>query len=456
MSTMLVQGGKCTNPDGAFQADVYVQDGRIMAIGQDIGFPADQTIDARGKLVIPGGIDVHVHLPWPTGDTISLDDFATGTVAAACGGVTTVIDFVIPSAEETLSQALERKLAEAQANAWVDFSFHLNIRATVASKQKEIPELVRRGFPSFKIFMAYEGFRLDQRDLLKVMRTVTDAGGMLGFHAEDGLLADDLTRELVSNGKTALSFYPQSRPEICETHAISTVLAYARSLGARVHIHHVSTASGAELIGQARRAGLSVTAETCPHYLSFSDEDYRAEPKKAASLVCAPPIKSRDDQDGLWKALANGTLSLLATDHCPYSQAQKYSSLDNFTRVPGGIPGVETRLPLIYTKGVADGRLSLSRFVDAWSTAPARAFGLYPRKGLIAVGSDADLTLIDPDRKSTLHASELHMNSDCLPYEGWEVCGWPVTTILRGQVVAQDGEPASQAPTGILIPRYLS
>lgn len=455
MSTMLVRGGTCVNPDGSFQADIFVEDGRIKAIGQDLGVQADQMVDASGKLLIPGGIDVHVHLPWPTGDTVSLDNFTSGTKAAACGGVTTVIDFVIPQNEESLGQALGEKLIDAQANAWVDYSFHLNVRGAVAGKLKEIPDLVRRGFPSFKIFMAYEGFRLDNCDLLEVMHGVTAAGGMLSFHAEDGLLADHLTRELIANGRTALSNYPQARPALCETAAINTVLAYAKSLGARVHIHHVSTTAGAELIAQAQRDGVSVTAETCPHYLLFTDEDYCTDAEKSASLVCAPPIKSCQDQEGLWKALADRTLSVLATDHCPYSQAQKFSHLDDFTRVPGGIPGVETRLPLIYTSGVMSGRLSLLRFVEAWSTGPARAFGLYPRKGLIAVGSDADLILIDTQRKSSLHADELHMNTDCLPYEGWEVWGWPVTTILRGQVIVSDGELTGQSPVGTLVHRYL-
>jgi dihydropyrimidinase len=455
MGTLLIQGGECINPDGSFQADIYVEEGRIKVIGKDLEVQADQTIDTHGKLVIPGGIDVHVHLPWPTGDTISLDDFDSGTRAAACGGVTTVIDFAIPLGEETLSQALDRKLLEAQAKAWVDYSFHLNVRGSIGNKLKEIPAIIKRGFPSFKVFMAYEGFRIDHRDLIDVMQVATSAGGMLNFHAEDGLLADALTRELVEKGETALSFYPKARPGGCESAAINTVLAYARYLGARIHIHHVSTSAGAELIGQSRRSGMEVTAETCPHYLLFCDEDYRAEPKKSASLVCAPPIKSRVDQEALWKALANGTLSVLATDHCPYSQVQKYSNLDDFTRVPGGIPGVETRLPLGYTTGVRGGRLTLSRFVDIWSTGPARAFGLYPRKGLIAVGSDADLTLIDPAKTSMLRASELNMNSDCLPYEGWEVYGWPVTTILRGQVIAMDGSLVSQKPEGMLIPRYL-
>lgn len=455
MRSILVKGGTCVNPDGRFDADVLIEDGKIAKVGQNLIAKADETIDAVGKLVLPGGVDVHVHLPWPTGETISMDTISTGTLAAACGGVTTVIDFVIPNDGEPLIDALERKLSEAQDNAWVDYSFHVNVRGAVTEKLKEIPEIVRRGFPSFKIFMAYEGFRLETRDLLEVMETVTAAGGMISSHAEDGLLADHLTSKLTAQGNTALRFYPQARPNECESAAIANVLAYAARLGSRIHIHHVSTADGVDQIARARRAGVLVSAETCPHYLLFTDMDYAGEIHQSAGLVCAPPIKGRHDQDRLWEALSDGTLDAVATDHCPYSQAQKFAHLDDFTKVPGGLPGVETRLPLLFTRGVGSGRLSLEKLVELWSAGPARAFGLYPRKGLIAVGSDGDLTLIDPARSKTLKASELHMHSDCLPYEGWEVQGWPPTTILGGKVIVTNGTPSGGQPGGNLIPRYL-
>lgn len=455
MSSLLIRGGNLVTAGGVVKADLLVRDGRIAAIGQNLQDQSDQQIDGRGKLVLPGGVDAHVHLPWPTGSVISQDDFASGTKAAACGGVTTVLDFAIPNDDESLTAALERKLIEAKANAWVDFSFHLNVRGDVERKLAEIPGLVERGFPSFKIFMAYEGFRLNDADLLQVMGVVASSGGMIGVHAEDGILADHLTSQLVRNGHTALSNYPQARPPACEQEAIHRVLTYARTLGTRVHIHHVSTAAGAQMIGRAQGEGLAVTAETCPQYLLFNDQDYCGDPRKAAGLVCAPPVKSLSDQGALWQALTDDTLSVLATDHCPYSKQQKYACIDDFTRVPGGVPGVETRLPLIYTEGVVKGKLSLSRFVEIWATGPARAFGLYPRKGVIAAGSDADLVLVDPERRDELHAASLHMNTDCLPTEGWPVSGWPVTTILRGHVVVQDGNLIDDKPTGELVRRQL-
>ncbi len=455
MSQLLIKGGKCVNPSGPFDADLLIDEGRIVAIARELDSAAERVIDARGRLVLPGGVDVHVHLPWPTGTIISTDDFASGTKAAAFGGVTTVLDFVIPGVREGLVEALENKLAVARENAWVDFSLHLNIRGEVDSKLSVIRELVGRGFPSFKIYMAYEGFRLSDSDLLRVMKAVAQAGGILGAHAENGLLADYLTQELVASEHIALSDYRLARPSVCETEAIHRLLSYGRLLGTRLHVHHVSTAKGAELIGQARKEGLPVTGETCPHYLLFSDEIYAGEPTQAAYLICAPPLKGAQDQAALWRGLANGSLSILATDHCPYTKRQKEAALEDFTQVPGGVGGIETRLPLIYTEGVVKGRLSLTRFVEIWATEPARAFGLYPGKGVIAIGSDADLVILDPDQKGELHATELHMNTDCLPFEGWEIYGLPLTTILRGEVLVEEGRLLPREPRGKLVYRQL-
>jgi len=455
MSQLLIKGGRCVNPSGPFDADLLIDEGRIVTIARKLDSAAESAIDARGKLVLPGGVDVHVHLPWPIGDIVSSDDFASGTKAAAFGGVTTVLDFVIPGVREGLVEALENKLAIARENAWVDFSLHLNIRGEVDSKLAVIRELVESGFPSFKIYMAYEGFRLSDSDLLKVMKAVGQAGGILGAHAENGLLADYLTQELMASGHIALSNYLLTRPPLCEIEAIHRLLSYGRLLGARLHVHHVSTAQGAELIGQARREGLPVTGETCPHYLLFNDESYMGEPTQAAYLICAPPLRGAQDQEALWWALANGSLSILATDHCPYTKRQKEAHLEDLTQVPGGMGGVETRLPLIYTEGVVKGRLSLSRFVEIWATEPARAFGLYPGKGIIAIGSDADLVILDPDKKGELHASELHMNTDCLSFEGWEVYGFPLTTVLRGELLVEEGRLVSRKPTGKLVYRQL-
>jgi dihydropyrimidinase len=453
MNKLVIKGGILVNQDGIREADILIEGEKIISIQQEIQVENTQVIDAQGKLVLPGGIDVHVHLPWPTGSYISSDDFFSGTRAAAFGGVTTIIDYVIPVEEESLGDALKRKQEKAQTDAWVDYSFHITVRGDISKKIPEIQKLVKAGFPSFKVFLAYEGFRLPDKDILETMKAVKEAGGMLVVHAENGFLADYLTRELINDDKVALKYYPQSRPALCETEAIQRVLVYAQTIGTKVHFHHVSTGLGAAMINDARRKGLPVSGETCPHYLIFSDEDYAGDPSKAASLVCAPLIKSPTDRQALWEAIANDSLSVVATDHCPYTVEQKEANLDDFTKVPGGMAGVETRLPILYSEGVIKERISLTRFVQLWSTEPAKIFGLYPQKGILAVGSDADITIIDPDRKSVLRAENTHMNTDCLPYEGLEMAGIPETTILRGNPIVLSGDLQNKNPQGVLVHR---
>jgi dihydropyrimidinase len=455
MSQLLITDGKCVGQESTFVADILVDDGKIVSIGEHLDCQAENRIDARGCFILPGGIDVHVHMPWPTGSYVSKDDIFSGTRAAAYGGVTTVIDFAIPVDGESLSEALERKLTEAQKSAWVDYSFHLNIRGDVNNKLAEVNELVQRGFPSFKVFMAYEGFRLSDQNLLRVMETVNKAGGMVDVHAENGQLADHITQKLLDEGKVSPEDYFDARPEICETEAISRLLSYERIVGVPLHIHHVSTRLGAELIKKARNKNLPVTAETCPQYLLLNSDTCRKDPVLAAYMVCAPSIKNAKNQKALWKYLAEGSIPILATDHCPYSRQQKEEHLNNFSLIPGGIGGVELRLPLIFSEGVLKGRISLERFVQAWATEPAKAFGLYPRKGVLATGSDADLVILDPERREAISAKNLHMNTNCLPYEGWDVAGIGVTTILRGETVIRDGILVVDKPTGELIPRHL-
>ncbi len=455
MEEFLMRGGKLVTPDGVVERDLLIRDGKIAAIGSNLQADSKDTFDLKGQLVLPGGVDVHVHLPWPTGSFISSDDFDTGTRAAAFGGVTSLLDFVIPEGLEPLDAAIAKKRALAENKAWVDYGFHLNLRGAINEHLEHIPALVRDGYPSYKFFLAYEGFRLDESILPEVFRCVGEAGGMLNVHAEDGILADQLTGALVSEGKTALRFYPEARPPEVEIRAVRMLLDIQEKSPAPLHFHHVSTRRAAEMIGVARELDRKVSGETCPHYLLFDDSCYCGDPHLAAQLVCAPSIKSLDDRDGLWEALEKGWLSLLATDHCPYKLEQKEKDLENFTHTPGGVGGVELRLPLLYSAGVASGRLSLEQFVQLWATNPARIFGLYPRKGAIAVGSDADLVILDPGHRVTIHAADLQMNADCTPYENMHVSGWPTATILRGKMIVKDGRLANDTPGGVFIPRYL-
>jgi dihydropyrimidinase len=455
MEEFLIRGGRLVTPAGVVASDLLIRDGCIAAIGPDLETDPQKTLELNGEIVLPGGVDVHVHLPWPTGRFISSDDFDSGTRAAAFGGVTTLIDFVIPADDENLPDAVAKKRGLADGHAWVDYGLHINLRGNVQEHLAHVPELVKAGYPSYKLFMAYEGFRVAVGEMPEIFRRVGEAGGMVNVHAEDGLMADRLTAELVALGRTSLDNYPSARPAEVEIRAVEKILEIQKSDPVRLHLHHISTSHAAEIIGAAREEGRQVSAETCPHYLLFEDNSYRSSPKMAAQLVCAPSIKTAADRLGLWEALEKGWLSMIATDHCPYTLAQKENNLTDFTRTPSGIGGVELRLPLLYSAGVLSDRFSVEKFAELWATNPARCFGLYPRKGVIAVGSDADLVVFDPERKVTIRASDLKMNADCTPYEGNEVTGWPVATFLRGRLVVQNDSLAADHPAGIFIPRHL-
>lgn len=454
MDKVLIKNGLIARGSGSLKGDILIEGDIIRSVGEDLPADGARVLDASGLVVLPGGVDVHVHLPWPTGSHVSTDTFASGTRAAAFGGVTSIIDFCIPEGDETLAEVLKRKKEESAKEAWVDYSFHLNIREDIAGKIKEIPAMVQAGFPSFKVFMAYEGFRLDDAELRQVLEAARRAGALVNVHAEDGPLADRVTQKLLAEGKKSLDHYPESRPVECEEDAIHRLLHYQQQIGTRIHIHHVSTSGGAGVIAEARNSGRPVSGETCPHYLLFTSEDYRGEPAHAASLVCAPPIKGAQHQKALWEGLASGTLSILATDHCPYTRDQKEADLNDFGKVPGGLGGVELRLPLIYSAGVVAGGITLERFTQIWAEEPARVFGFSPRKGSITPGSDADLVLFDQAQSWEVHAADLHMNTDCLPYEGMRVQGKVRATILRGELVVRDDELQAE-PRGRLIRRVL-
>jgi len=448
----IVKGGTLITPSGAYRADLGIQDGKIASISSNLPIDNAQVVDANEAWVFPGGIDVHCHLPWPSGDVISGDDVTTGTRAAICGGVTTVIDFIIPETGETLIDAVERKLAETDRGIYSDYCAHINIREVNDKNLSQIPDLVRQGFVSYKIFMAYQGFQLEDRDILRVLSAVKEAGGIVTVHAENGLLADQATQNLVANGNLAVNYYPESRPVYCEEEAIQRILTFAQATKTQLHIHHVSSGAGAQLVSNARRNGAKVTGETCPQYLVFNDQVYKAEGLPATYLVIAPPLRKPADQEELWKALTTGGLSMVATDHCPYTLAQKAVGKDDFTHVPGGAGGVETRWPILFTESYVRGRLSPERLAAVWATNPSRVFGLHPQKGSIAIGADADLIMVRPEQHSTLSIDSLHMNSDHTAYEGIEVVGFPLTTMLRGKIVVKDGDPVSE-PVGKVVRR---
>jgi dihydropyrimidinase len=454
MMQLLIRNGTCVNPTGTFQGDIAVSGGTIVTIGQHLDGSAERTIDAGGKLILPGLIDAHVHLPWPSVNLDSVDDFHSGTAAAVCGGVTTIIEYVVPDESGRIIPALDARLEAAAGNSHSDYSFHLVLRKVTAETLDDMAQAVERGFPSFKIFTAYEGFRLSDDEILQAMARAKELGALVCFHAEDGALISFATDQLTRAGKTEIHHYPEAHPHAADVAGTSRVIAYARHIGGRVHIAHVNTAEGTRMIRQARESGLEITAETCPHYLMFTDDVYRSGEPEAHYYVLAPAIRTEADRSGLWEALASGDLQAIATDHCPYTSEQKLQGQGDFRRVPGGASGVETSLPLIYTYGVRGGRFPVERLVELMSTSLARIFDLYPRKGAIAVGSDADLIVYNENGQSTIDSSRLHSRTDHSLYEGTKVLGKPVMTILRGEVVAQRGELGVSRPAGQLLRRH--
>jgi dihydropyrimidinase len=450
---LVLKNGTCVNPGGTFHADLGIENGKIAVIARGLDLPAERTIDVSGQLVLPGAVDAHVHFPWPSASLNSADDFGSGTTAAVCGGVTTVIEYVVPDESGRIIPTLDAHLAMAHQSAWADFGLHLILRKVTPETLDDMREAVDRGFTSFKVFLAYEGFQLSDGEILKALEAAAELGAVVCFHAEDGALVSHATQQLAAAGKTSIEHYPLAHPYAADVEATHRVLAYARHTGARVHIVHVNTKEGVRLIRKARRAGASVTGETCPQYLMFTEDVYKTGKPEAHYFVLAPVMRRDEDREVLWHAITSNDLQSIATDHCPYTSDQKLQGVGDFRSVPGGAGGVETSLRLLYTHGVRSGRFTLERLVELMSTGPARIFSLYPRKGLVAVGSDADLVIYDEEGEFHINSASLHSRTDHSLYEGMRVLGRPVMTVLRGQVVVEDGELAASTGTGQLIRR---
>lgn len=452
MLQTLIKNGTCVNSNGTFHGDIAVKDGKITQIGMNLDLPSEKIIDAAGKLVLPGVIDTHVHLPWPSSSFDSVDDFASGTTAAACGGVTTIIKYIVPDESGRLIPDLERTMAEAHDTSHVDYSFHLILRKVNSQTIEDMAEAVRRGFTSFKIYTAYAGFQLSDQEILTSLRTAKDLGAIVCFHAEDGHLVSFATEQLINNGQTEMRYYTEAHPRLADIEATHKVIAYSRQTNTRIHIVHVNTQEGARMIDEARREGFPVSGETCPHYLVFTEDVYKTGKPEANYFVLAPVIRASKDRQALWQAIAAGGLQTIATDHCPYNNEQKLKNREMHL-VPGGASGIETSLAAMYTYGVSQGKISIQKLVELMSANPARIFNLYPKKGVIAVGSDADFVIYDPEKGFTIDAGNLHSNSDNSIYQGMEMRGRPLKTILGGQMIAENGELVGKEPGGQLLVR---
>jgi len=455
--TLIVNGRVVTATD-AFDADVAIRDGKISAVGQSLPREnAGTVLDAAGKLVLPGGIDVHTHLDMPFGGTTSADDFETGTRAAAFGGTTTLIDFAIQYKGQTLRTAFDTWMQKASGRAVCDYAFHCIMTDIGGAQLDEMNALVREGVTSFKLFMAYPGvFMLDDASIFKTLRTTSKNGGLVCMHAENGGAIDVIVQQALAEGKKAPKYHALTRPTTAEAEATSRAIALAEMAGSPLYIVHLSCNDALEKVREARDRGLPVYAETCPQYLYLSLENMDAPGFEGAKYVFTPPLREKWHQEKLWNGLKRDHLQVVSTDHCPFCfKEQKELGKDDFTKIPNGGPGVEHRMSLIYSGGVASGRFSASRFVELVSTTPAKLFGLYPRKGTIAAGSDADIVIFDPARKQTISAATHHMRVDYSMFEGIEVTGVTDTVLSRGKVVIQGNKFLGRAGAGEFLKRAL-
>ena len=436
--SVLFKGGTIVNATGRYVADVFADGDKIKTIGTDLDNPADEVVDAKGHYILPGAIDPHTHLCMPFMGTYAQDDYETGTIAAACGGVTCVVDFDLQQKGETLLEALERKKALAEGKVAVDYSLH----PAVMDPRPEVIEEVKNacqdyGTPSFKIFMVYD-FRVDDATMIKLLEKTKQYGGLVQVHAENVHVIDHMNAVLEKEGKLDPYYHAVSRPNLAEEEAIFRASKMVEMSGSRIYIVHLSSKEGLWIVKQARDRGVHIYAETCPQYLLLDDERYKEPDWNGAKYVMSPPLRTKESNAALWEGLRGGDLQVVATDHCPFDFNGKkdMNGKDDYKKIPNGAPGIETLLIMLHSEGVAKGRISLEKMVDVLSSGTARMFGLKD-KGEIVVGKDADVVVFNPDQKFTVTQSKLHMNVDYTPYEGFEVTGMPSAVYSRGKKVSQ-------------------
>ena len=453
--TLLITRGTIVTATDQYRGDIFIEGEKIAAIGTSLTMTADRSIDAAGKYVFPGGIDVHTHLDMPFGGTTSADDFESGTVAAAHGGTTTIVDFAIQYKGQTLHHAWDTWMKKAEGKAAIDYGFHMIITELSDQVEQEMDALVHQGVTSFKLFMAYPGvFMQDDATIFRALLRTGKNGGTICMHAENGGVIDVLVKRALADGKTAPKYHALTRPARAEGEATHRAIALAEMADVPIYIVHLSATEALEMVTEARDRGLPAYAETCPQYLFLSYDNYEEPGFEGAKYVMSPPLRVKDTQDRLWRGLAFNDLQAISTDHCPFCmKEQKTLGQGDFSKIPNGAPGIETRMSLVYDGGVRTGRISLNRFVELTSTSPAKIFGLFPRKGTIAPGSDADIIVFDPDRKIRLSARTLHMKVDYNPYEGREVTGATDTVVSRGRVIVDGGTFTGRVGAGSFLKR---
>ena len=436
----LFKGGTVITGRGPKRADVLVEGEKVRQVGRLILTPADRTVDVEGCLLFPGFIDAHTHFDLDVCNTTTADDFTTGSRAALKGGTTTVIDFACPNKGESLQYGLDLWHKKADGRTFCDYGFHMTIDDWNESIRAELPEMFRQGVSSFKMYMTYPAMMVGDRDMYWALKELRHLGGICGVHCENAGVIDGMIAEKKAAGLMGPSSHPETRPPYLEAEAISRLLRIAQAAEAPVVIVHTTNAAALSEIDQARARGQVVYSETCPQYLALDDSVYYQEDwLSSAKFVCSPPIRKKADQDALWAGLKEGRVNTVSTDHCSFTTQQKLAGQGDFTTIPGGLPGVETRGEVVYTTGVAAGRIDLPTLCRALSENPAKLYGLYPRKGCIAPGADADIVVYDPAADHTLHAADMVSRCDYTPFEGFRTSGSIAAVYLRGMPAVENG-----------------
>ncbi|WP_367128961.1 dihydropyrimidinase [Saccharothrix sp. HUAS TT1] len=456
--SILIKGGTVVNATGAVTADVLVDGEEVVALLAP-GFPlqADETIDATGKYVIPGGIDAHTHMEMPFGGTFSADTFETGTIAAAWGGTTTIIDFAVQTKGTSLLSTLDKWHAKADGRCAVDYGFHMIVSDVNDTSLKEMESCIDAGVNTFKMFMAYPGvFYATDGEILRAMQKARETGATIMMHAENGIAIDQLVAQALAQGRTDPVEHGLTRPAELEGEATSRAITLAKVTGSPLYIVHLSAAQALDAVTKARDTGQNVFAETCPQYLYLSLEDLAKPDFEGSKYVASPPLRPKEHQSELWRGLRTNDLSVVSTDHCPFCfKDQKELGRGDFSKIPNGMPGVEHRMDLLH-QGVVAGEITLERWVEICSTTPARMFGLHPRKGVIAPGADADVVVYDPNARQVISAATHHMNVDYSAYEGMEITGKVDVVLSRGRVVVDAGGFRGSTGHGRFLSRELN
>ena len=468
--SLLIKSGQLVTAEKSFEADILVEGEKIAAIGAGLSAPDAQVVDAKGLLVMPGGVDPHTHLDLEMFATVSSDDHYTGHKAAAFGGTTTVMDFIPQTPDSTLREDVALWHAKADDKAAIDWGFHMNITQFNAAVAAEIPKLLNEGIATLKVFTAYNGrLRLQDGEIFRVLQIAKELGMLTMLHAENGDVIDILVEEALAAGHTEPIWHARTRPAWGAVESVLRACALAAQADAPLYVVHMNTAGGVHQLAYARERGAKVMGETCPQYLFFTEDDLQRE--DGAKWIASPPVRTAEDNAALWRALEQDRLQVIGTDHCPFfydgAQAIEYEGqqvaipgkelgADDFTRIPNGLPMVGDRLPLIWTHGVGAGRLTPEQFVALTSTNPARIFGLYPRKGALEVGSDADILLWDPEKELTYGLQHSHHRTDYNLFEGWKLKGFPKQVYLRGGLIVDDGRWLGKAGMGRFLPRSAS